>query len=81
MKVDKMSISLDAELAQEVREAARKSGTSISAWMAEAATQRMRAEAFREFLDAWEAENGPITPEELERARGELGLSRPSPAA
>ncbi|MSP21830.1 MAG: hypothetical protein EXR66_02240 [Dehalococcoidia bacterium] len=74
MKVDKLSISLDAELGDEVRAAARKAGKGVSAWLAEAAAAKLRSEALREFLDEWQAEHGPITPEELARAREELGL-------
>ncbi len=38
------------------------------------AAARLRADALREFLDAWEAEQGALTPEELARAEAELGL-------
>ena len=81
MKVDKMSISLDAALGDQVRDAARKAGQGLSAWIAEAATARIRSEALAEFLDAWEAEYGAITAEELERAEAELGLTAPMPAS
>jgi hypothetical protein len=74
MKVDKLSISLDPDLGDAVRAAARKAGQPLSTWLAEAAAAKLRSEAFREFLAEWEAEHGPITPEELERAREELGL-------
>jgi hypothetical protein len=74
MKVDKMSISLGAELGDEVRRAARKAGTGISAWLAAAAAAKLRADALRAFLDTWEREQGPLTPEELGRAEKELGL-------
>jgi hypothetical protein len=74
MKVDKMSISLDAELGDGVRRAARKARVGISSWLAEAATAKLRAEALAEFLDDWEKEHGAFTAEELERARERLGL-------
>ena len=75
MKATKMSISLESELGEEVREAARKAGKGLSAWLAEAAAEKLRAEALDEFLDQWQRENGPITPEELRRARAKLDLT------
>jgi hypothetical protein len=76
MKATKLSISLDAELGDEVRQAARKAGKGLSAWLAEAAAAKLRNEGLRELLDEWEIEHGPITPEELARAQEELGLRR-----
>src|SRR5437667_71864 len=43
MKVDKISISLEAELGDEVRAAALKSGMGVSSWLAEAAAAKLRA--------------------------------------
>ena len=74
MKASKMSISIEAELGEEVREAAKKAGKGLSAWAAEALAAKLRAEALAEFLDDWQREHGAITPEELRRAREELGL-------
>lgn len=74
MKVDKMSISLGAKLGDDVRKAARKAGTGISKWLADAAAEKLRADALRELLDAWEREQGPLTPDELARAERELGV-------
>ncbi len=80
MRVDKMSISLDAGLGEEVRQAARRDDKALSAWLAEAARAKLRAEALRAFLDAWKQEHGPFTVEELRRARAELGLAEQAPA-
>jgi hypothetical protein len=80
MKVDKMSISFDSQLGDEVRDAARKAGTGLSSWLAEAAAVRLRADALREFVDAWETEQAPLTIEELRRAEAELGLPTTDPA-
>lgn len=74
MKVDKISISFAAGLGDQVRDAARKAGTGLSSWLAGAAEARLRAEALGNYLDAWEAKHGPLTPAELRRAEGELGL-------
>ena len=49
--------------------------------LAEAAARKRRADALREFLDAWEAENGAVTPEELARAEVELGFRKGDPTA
>lgn len=81
MKVDKMSISLDAELGDAVREAARRAGKGLSSWLAEAASAKLRAEALEQFLDDWEREHGPLTPAELQRAERELGLRAADPVA
>lgn len=75
MKVDKFSVSFEAHLGDQVRDAARKAGTGVSGWLADAAAAKLRAESLAEFLDAWEARNAPLTPEELARAEAELGLS------
>ena len=74
MKVDKMSISLDAELGDDVRNAARKAGMGLSAWLADAAAAKLRTMALGEFLDQWERDHGPIAPGELVRAETELRL-------
>jgi hypothetical protein len=74
MKVDKLSVSFDPDLGDAVRGAAQRSGRGLSAWLAEAAAARLRAEALADFLDGWEAEHGPLTAEELVRASVEMGL-------
>ena len=72
-----MSISFDAGLGDQVREAARKAGTGLSAWLAGAAAARLRAEALDDFLNAWEKKHGPLTAGELSRAERELGIRTP----
>jgi hypothetical protein len=79
MKAQKLSVSMESELADEVREAARKRGKSLSAWLAEAALEKLRGERIDAFLDDWEAEVGPFTEEELEQAEIELGI-KPAPS-
>ena len=81
MKVDKMSVSFDATLGDEIRQAAREGGVGLSSWLSEAAARKLRAEALREFLDEWEAEFGPVTPEELAQAEADLGLGPGKPEA
>jgi hypothetical protein len=73
VKVDKMSISMDPQLGDNVRVAAQRAGVSISAWLAEAASARLRKQALAEFLAGWQAKHGKITAAELAKARSELG--------
>ncbi len=77
MKVDKLSISFDPDLGDAVRGAARNRGSSLSAWFAEAAAAKLRAEALSAYLDDWETTHGPLTADELARAEAELRVSSP----
>jgi hypothetical protein len=81
VKVDKMSISFDPKLGDAVRSAAAQAGMPLSAWLAEAAASKLRAEALAEFLADWEAEHGALTAEEIARAERELGVSASDSAA
>jgi hypothetical protein len=75
VKVDKLSVSFDPELGDAVRSAAAEAGKPLSAWLAEAAASKLRAEALARFLDSWEAEHGVLTADELARAEQELGVA------
>jgi hypothetical protein len=81
MKVDKLSISFDPELGDAVRAAAAQAGKPLSAWLAEAAASKLRAEALADFLAGWEAEHGVLTADEIARAERELGLAAGESAA
>jgi hypothetical protein len=81
VKVDKMSISFDADLGDAVRSAAAQAGKPLSSWLAEAAASKLRAEALAEFLAAWEAEHGALTAAEIARAEQELGMPAGDAAA
>ena len=74
---DKRSVSLPPDLAEAIDKAAAQEGTTFSAWLAETAAHRLRLEAGRRGLAAWEKEHGPLTAEELAdglaRARAALG--------
>lgn len=76
MNVDRLSITLDPALGAAARKAARRAKVSLSAWIAEATAERVRNEALGRALDAWEAEEGEFTAEELESAARTLGLAR-----
>jgi hypothetical protein len=73
-QVDRFSVTMPPELGEGVRQAAARQGTSVSAWLSEAAADRLRNELLGAALDAWEAENGPFTEAELEAAAARLGL-------
>jgi Arc/MetJ-type ribon-helix-helix transcriptional regulator len=79
----KRSVSLPSELAQEIDRAATRSGTTFSGWLAKTAAHRLRLEAGRQALVAWEREQGALTAEERAegRARARALLSRPTACA
>jgi hypothetical protein len=77
MKVDKLSVSFEPELGDAVRAAARQHGAGLSRWLADAAVAKLRSEALAEFLDAWEAEHGSLTADELATAAADLALPSP----
>ncbi|HEY5922011.1 MAG TPA: hypothetical protein VIV11_10095 [Kofleriaceae bacterium] len=81
MKVEKLSISMDPELGDDVRAAAERAGLSVSAWLAAAAAAEIRRQAVRDFLTEWQAKHGRITAAELAKARTELGFPTKSSRA
>jgi hypothetical protein len=81
VKVDKLSISFDPDLGDAVRGAARHRGSSLSAWLAEAAAAKLRAEALADYLDDWESSHGPLTAAELTAAAAELAIGPLSPSS
>jgi hypothetical protein len=70
----KISVSLEDDLYQQVRDAAGSDG--VSGWLATAAAARLRAEALREVANAIaQATGGPYTEREISEARGWLPSS------
>ena len=69
---ERLTISLDPELAADVRDAAEADSRSVSSWLADAARQRLLTRGLGALLDEWEAENGAFTPAELAEARARL---------
>ena len=61
----KRSISLPADLAHAIDQAATAEGTTVSAWIAETAAHRLRIDAGRQGVAEWERQHGALTPEEL----------------
>jgi post-segregation antitoxin (ccd killing protein) len=78
MSVDRLSVTVPGELGQAIREAAAEAGISVSSWMSEAATSRLRHHRLGVALDAWQAENGAFTEAELDAARAMLAGGEPA---
>jgi predicted transcriptional regulator len=74
MKVAKMSISMDSDLAARVRAAAERAAQPLSAWIAEAVAARLRSDAITEYLADYQTRHGAFTADELAAARREIGL-------
>lgn len=74
MTVERITVSLEAELAEAVRRAAEADAQNVSAWIADAARRRLASRGLRAVLADWEAEHGPFTEDELAAARNHLGL-------
>lgn len=68
MGVEKLSVSFELELGEAIRSAAERSGKSVSAWLAEAARNRLRLDALGDAVTAWEREFGPLGAEEIQDA-------------
>jgi hypothetical protein len=67
--MDRITVTMPPEVGAAVREAARRKQVSVSSWLTSAAEDKLRNLLLRQALDAWEAEDGPLTDEELQEAR------------
>ena len=72
MTVERVTISVDTELAEAVRQAARDDAQNLSAWLVDAARRRLAARGLRDVLAEWEAEHGAFSDSELVDARTRL---------
>lgn len=72
MAVERLTVSLDAELAAAVREAADEDALNVSAWLADAARRRLATRGLAEVIAEWEALHGEFSQAELEEARQRL---------
>jgi hypothetical protein len=63
----RVTITLPGELVEEIRDRAGPRG--VSAWLAQAATERLDRERLAAALADYEAENGSITDEDVAAAR------------
>jgi hypothetical protein len=81
---EKLSISFDADLADEVRTAAADEGVSVSTWLAEAAAAKARQNHLRSALEAYARDEGELTDDEVDRliagARERSLITRPGAA-
>lgn len=75
MSADRISVSMNEDLARAVRAAARRSGVSLSAWLTEAAAAALRNDLLGAALHEWEQKVGGFTAEQL--AEAERILSTP----
>ena len=76
MTVARLAVSFDADLARRVRRSAGKQ--PISAWLADAAQRKLRAEGLLETVRRWEAEHGEITEAELAAVQRKVERARRS---
>ncbi|MFN0092365.1 MAG: hypothetical protein ACKVWR_19205 [Acidimicrobiales bacterium] len=73
MPVERLTVSLEAELAAAVRDAADADSQNVSSWLAEAARRHLAARGLRDVISAWEAEHGALSDDELTAARARIG--------
>jgi len=73
MVAERITISLDKQLAEALRQAAEDEGTNVSSWTSEAIRRTLNQRGLRAVIADWEAEHGAFTQEELDEAREELG--------
>lgn len=67
MAGEKLSISLEAELAADVRAGAADEGVSVSAWLADAAAVKARQRRLGLALEEFAAEHGELSDGDIER--------------
>lgn len=66
VSAEKLSISLESELAASVRAAASDQGVSVSTWLADAAVAQIRQRRLREALDALAVDEGALDSSEVD---------------
>jgi hypothetical protein len=69
MTVERLTVSIESELAIAVREAAEADEQNVSAWLANAARRQLATHGLRDVVAAWELEHGALSDEELAAAR------------
>ena len=72
MSVERVTVSLEADLASAVRQAADDDSLNISAWFADAARRRLASRGLRDVIADWEAEHGTFDEQELDAAKARL---------
>jgi hypothetical protein len=71
-----VTISLDPELYAAIKADAERKGTSVSSWMSEAAAEKLRQQAWDEYMAAYQADHGEITQADVDRAHRETLVER-----
>ncbi len=69
VSVERLTISIESELAIAVREAAEADEQNVSAWLAQAARRQLANRGLRDVVAEWEREHGAFSDEELAVAR------------
>jgi hypothetical protein len=67
MTVARFAISLDSQLARDVRKAA--GDEPLSSWLADAAERKLRSQGLLRVVRAWEAKQGELSEAELRAAK------------
>ena len=73
----KLAITVDSDVHARVLDAAQEDGTSVSAWITEAARRALLVRDGLAAVREWEAEHGALSEVELEEARRRLSRPRP----
>jgi hypothetical protein len=81
MAARKYSASMDSDLLDDVERAAAEAGVTVSAFLAEAARDRVALLGLDRIVREWEAEHGVITDAELEVAIAQLEGTEPAAQA
>ena len=70
MTVMKLAISLERELALQIKRSA--AGEPVSTWLADAARRKLRSQGMLAAVKLWELEHGELTKAELAAAAKEI---------
>jgi hypothetical protein len=76
----KLAITVDPDVHAQVVAAAREEGTSVSAWMTNAARRALLVRNGLQAVAEWEAEHGALTEAELAAARRRVARAVGYPA-
>lgn len=75
---ERISVTVPADIAQQVRKAAEHASETISGWLTTAAQHRLRLDAGRQLLAEYEASHGAVTEEERASIDAEIAAARRS---
>lgn len=72
MSVERLTVSLESDLADAVRDAAGADSMNVSAWLASAARRQLASRGLRDVVAEWESKHGRFSDVELAEARKRL---------